>query len=58
MLAAFSVADEFEQDEGGAGITMFVPTDDAFSDLPATANFQSLPALLHLRMHNLLAKNP
>ncbi|KAM0072756.1 putative fasciclin-like arabinogalactan protein [Helianthus debilis subsp. tardiflorus] len=23
---------------------MFVPTDDAFADLPATANFQSLPA--------------
>ncbi|GFZ18026.1 fasciclin-like arabinogalactan family protein [Actinidia rufa] len=44
MLAASGVADEFEQDEGGAGITMFVPTDDAFSDLPATANFQSLPA--------------
>ncbi|PSR90069.1 Fasciclin-like arabinogalactan protein [Actinidia chinensis var. chinensis] len=44
MLAASGVADEFEQDEGGAGITMFVPTDDAFSDLPTTANFQSLPA--------------
>ncbi|XP_057483401.1 fasciclin-like arabinogalactan protein 4 isoform X3 [Actinidia eriantha] len=44
MLAASGVADEFEQDEGGAGITMFVPTDDAFSDLPATANFQLSPA--------------
>ncbi|GFS37876.1 fasciclin-like arabinogalactan family protein [Actinidia rufa] len=30
MLAASGLADEFEQDEGGAGITMFVPTDDAF----------------------------
>ncbi|XAR58994.1 hypothetical protein NMG60_11014604, partial [Bertholletia excelsa] len=31
-------------DEGGAGITLFVPTDDAFANLPASANFQSLPA--------------
>ncbi|KAI7981184.1 Fasciclin-like arabinogalactan protein 4 [Camellia lanceoleosa] len=44
ILAASGVADEFAQDEGGAGITLFVPTDDAFSDLPATASFQSLPA--------------
>lgn len=44
MLAASGVVEEFEADEGGAGITLFVPTDEAFSDLPATANFQSLPA--------------
>ncbi|KAI3753853.1 hypothetical protein L2E82_25917 [Cichorium intybus] len=44
MLAASGVVQEFESDEGGAGITLFVPTDDAFSDLPASANFQSLPA--------------
>ncbi|KAM0026003.1 putative fasciclin-like arabinogalactan protein [Helianthus debilis subsp. tardiflorus] len=44
MLAASGVVQEFESDENGAGITMFVPTDDAFADLPATANFQSLPA--------------
>ncbi|KAI3679356.1 hypothetical protein L2E82_51436 [Cichorium intybus] len=39
MLAASGVVQEFESDEGGAGITLFVPTDDAFSDLPASANF-------------------
>nr|XP_043621159.1 fasciclin-like arabinogalactan protein 4 [Erigeron canadensis] len=44
MLTASGVVSEFESDEGGAGITLFVPTDDAFADLPVTANFQSLPA--------------
>ncbi|KAM0021405.1 putative fasciclin-like arabinogalactan protein [Helianthus debilis subsp. tardiflorus] len=44
ILAASGVVQEFESDEGGAGITLFVPTDDAFADLPVTANFQSLPA--------------
>ncbi|XP_059660738.1 fasciclin-like arabinogalactan protein 4 [Cornus florida] len=44
MLAASGVVEEFEAREGGAGITLFVPTDEAFSDLPATAKFQSLPA--------------
>ncbi|XP_057772384.1 fasciclin-like arabinogalactan protein 4 [Salvia miltiorrhiza] len=44
MLAASGVISEFEADEGGAGITMFVPTDEAFADLPASAKFQSLPA--------------
>uniref|UniRef100_A0A5B6ZTC3 Putative fasciclin-like arabinogalactan protein 4 n=1 Tax=Davidia involucrata TaxID=16924 RepID=A0A5B6ZTC3_DAVIN len=44
MLMASGVVEGFEADEGGAGITLFVPTDDAFSDLPATAKFQSLPA--------------
>ncbi|KAK9075791.1 hypothetical protein SSX86_004120 [Deinandra increscens subsp. villosa] len=44
MLAASGVVQEFESDEGGAGITLFVPTDDAFAGLPPTANFQSLPA--------------
>ncbi|KAI3507750.1 hypothetical protein L1887_22743 [Cichorium endivia] len=44
MLLASGVVQEFESEEGGAGITLFVPTDDAFADLPATANFQSLPA--------------
>ncbi|KAL5710853.1 hypothetical protein ACHQM5_021366 [Ranunculus cassubicifolius] len=43
MLAASGVTDEFERDEAGAGITMFVPTDDAFGDLP-TEKFQSLAA--------------
>lgn len=44
MLAASGVVSEFENDEGGAGITMFVPTDEAFSDLPSSVKFQSLPA--------------
>ncbi|KAG9151317.1 hypothetical protein Leryth_002866 [Lithospermum erythrorhizon] len=44
MLMASGVEVEFEQDQGGAGITLFVPTDDAFSDLPGSVKFQSLPA--------------
>lgn len=44
MLIASGVVDEFQADEGGAGITLFVPTDESFADLPATARFQSLPA--------------
>ncbi|XP_047308842.1 fasciclin-like arabinogalactan protein 4 [Impatiens glandulifera] len=44
LLTASGVEQEFEIDEGGAGITIFVPTDEAFSNLPATDNFQSLPA--------------
>ncbi|KDP44232.1 hypothetical protein JCGZ_05699 [Jatropha curcas] len=44
MLQASGVVDEFEADERGAGITLFVPIDVAFADLPATVSFQSLPA--------------
>ncbi|XP_050214066.1 fasciclin-like arabinogalactan protein 4 [Mercurialis annua] len=44
MLSASGVVDEFEADERGAGITLFVPTDAAFSDLPENINIQSLPA--------------
>lgn len=44
MLAASGVVQEFEADEGGAGITLFVPTDTAFADLPQSVNLQSLPA--------------
>ncbi|XP_065868631.1 fasciclin-like arabinogalactan protein 4 isoform X2 [Euphorbia lathyris] len=44
MLSASGVVDEFEADERGAGITLFVPTDAAFADLPATVSLQSLPA--------------
>jgi uncharacterized surface protein with fasciclin (FAS1) repeats len=44
MLSASGVVQEFEADEGGAGITLFVPTDEAFADLPITVNLQSLPA--------------
>ncbi|XP_010520277.1 PREDICTED: fasciclin-like arabinogalactan protein 4 [Tarenaya hassleriana] len=44
MLVASGVIADFESDERGAGITVFVPTDDAFSDLPANMRLQSLPA--------------
>ncbi|GLU11612.1 hypothetical protein SLE2022_283480 [Rubroshorea leprosula] len=44
LLAASGVVDEFQADEAGAGITLFVPTDLAFTDLPGTVNLQSLPA--------------
>ncbi|XWS28839.1 hypothetical protein CRYUN_Cryun25bG0106100 [Craigia yunnanensis] len=44
MLSASGVVDEFEADEGGAGITLFVPTDEAFGDLPGNVKLQSLPA--------------
>ncbi|KAF3794071.1 Fasciclin-like arabinogalactan protein 4 [Nymphaea thermarum] len=43
MLAASGVTAEFENDEQGAGITAFLPTDDAFTDLSAQ-RLQSLPA--------------
>ncbi|XP_019102263.1 PREDICTED: fasciclin-like arabinogalactan protein 4 [Camelina sativa] len=44
LLVASGVITEFENDERGAGITVFVPTDSAFSDLPSNVNLQSLPA--------------
>lgn len=44
MLQASGVVDEFEADENGAGLTLFIPTDESFTDLPPTANFQSLTA--------------
>ncbi|XP_052187328.1 fasciclin-like arabinogalactan protein 4 [Diospyros lotus] len=44
MLNASGVVGDLEKDEAGAGVTLFVPTDDAFANLPATASFQSLPA--------------
>ncbi|GJY03684.1 hypothetical protein Tco_0369624 [Tanacetum coccineum] len=40
-LRNFSVA--FKNDEGGASITLFVPTDDAFVDILMRANFWSIP---------------
>ncbi|KAL3518195.1 hypothetical protein ACH5RR_020784 [Cinchona calisaya] len=61
MLTASGVESEFEQDEGGAGITLFVPTDEAFSDLPARLKFQSLPATqksVVLRFHVLHSYYP
>ncbi|XP_031386427.1 fasciclin-like arabinogalactan protein 4 [Punica granatum] len=45
MLAASGVVEEFEADEGGAGITLFVPTDMAFAELPSSDSLQSLPAV-------------
>ncbi|ESQ37324.1 hypothetical protein EUTSA_v10002543mg [Eutrema salsugineum] len=44
LLVASGVITEFENDEHGAGITVFVPTDSAFSDLPENVNLQSFPA--------------
>ncbi|CAN8277965.1 unnamed protein product [Cochlearia groenlandica] len=44
LLVASGVITEFENDERGAGITVFVPTDSAFADLPENVNLQSLPA--------------
>ncbi|XP_027109183.2 fasciclin-like arabinogalactan protein 4 [Coffea arabica] len=61
MLTASGVESEFEDDEGGAGITLFVPTDEAFSDLPARIKFQSLPAdrkAVVLRFHVLHSYYP
>ncbi|XP_020114302.1 fasciclin-like arabinogalactan protein 4 [Ananas comosus] len=61
MLEASGVAAEFEGDEGGAGITVFVPTDDAFAGLPATWRLQSLPAqekAVVLRFHVLHSYYP
>ncbi|PIN21586.1 hypothetical protein CDL12_05287 [Handroanthus impetiginosus] len=61
MLAASGVVSEFEADEGGAGITMFVPTDEAFADLPSSVKFQSLPAdekAVVLRFHVLHSYYP
>ncbi|KAK3165926.1 hypothetical protein QOZ80_1AG0039430 [Eleusine coracana subsp. coracana] len=61
MLEASGVAEEFEADEHGAGITVFVPTDDAFASLPATDRLQSLPAerkAVVLRFHVLHSYYP
>uniref|UniRef100_J3L5P8 FAS1 domain-containing protein n=1 Tax=Oryza brachyantha TaxID=4533 RepID=J3L5P8_ORYBR len=61
MLEASGVADEFLADERGAGITVFVPTDDAFAGLPATDRLQSLPAdrkVTVLRFHVLHSYYP
>ncbi|PHT54876.1 Fasciclin-like arabinogalactan protein 4 [Capsicum baccatum] len=33
MLTASDVEEEFERDEGDAGLTLFVPTYEAFSDM-------------------------
>ncbi|PPR92066.1 hypothetical protein GOBAR_AA28621 [Gossypium barbadense] len=43
MSSAFGVVDKFEANKGGAGITLLVPTDDAFADLPGNFRLHSLP---------------
>ncbi|KAL2898992.1 Fasciclin-like arabinogalactan protein 4 [Bienertia sinuspersici] len=61
MLLASGVVDEFEQDEGGAGITLFVPTDEAFANLPPTVQLQALSAerkALVLKFHVLHSYYP
>ncbi|KAI4339773.1 hypothetical protein MLD38_024679 [Melastoma candidum] len=44
MIAASGVVSDFESAEGGAGLTLFVPTDSAFAALPSSSLIQSLPA--------------
>ncbi|KAI4366527.1 hypothetical protein MLD38_022396 [Melastoma candidum] len=44
MIAASGVVSDFESAEGGAGLTLFIPTDSAFSELPSSSLIQSLPA--------------
>ncbi|XP_059300524.1 fasciclin-like arabinogalactan protein 4 [Lycium ferocissimum] len=61
MLIASGVEEEFERDEGGAGLTLFVPTDDAFSEMSSSRDFQSLPAekkAVVLRFHVLHSYYP
>ncbi|XP_038693807.1 fasciclin-like arabinogalactan protein 4 [Tripterygium wilfordii] len=61
MLSASGVVDELEADEVGAGITLFMPTDAAFSNLPSSVNLQSLPAetkAMVLRFHVLHSYYP
>ncbi|KAJ6803550.1 fasciclin-like arabinogalactan protein 4 isoform X6 [Iris pallida] len=61
MLEASGVVEEFENDERGAGITVFVPTDEAFGELPATERLQSLTAdrkAVVLRFHVLHSYYP
>ncbi|XP_066367617.1 fasciclin-like arabinogalactan protein 4 [Miscanthus floridulus] len=61
MLEASGVAAEFQDDERGAGITVFAPTDDAFAGLPAGDRLQSLPAdrkAVVLRFHVLHSYYP
>lgn len=59
MLAASGLVDEFEKDQSGAGLTLFMPTDEAFGG--ATVSFQSLPAdkkAVVLRFHVLHSYYP
>ncbi|KAL9678093.1 hypothetical protein QQ045_015932 [Rhodiola kirilowii] len=61
LLSASGVVEEFEADEGGAGITLFVPTDEAFADLSPSQNLQSLSAEMKavvLRFHVLHSYYP
>ncbi|KAK6788142.1 hypothetical protein RDI58_016667 [Solanum bulbocastanum] len=61
MLTASGVEEEFERDEGGAGLTLFVPTDEAFSEMSSSMKFQSLPAekkAVVLRFHVLHSYYP
>lgn len=44
MLEASGVSDQLESDEKGAGITLFIPTDDSFADLLPAVKIQSLTA--------------
>ncbi|KAG8496370.1 hypothetical protein CXB51_009189 [Gossypium anomalum] len=61
MLSASGVVNEFEVDEDGARITLFVPTDGAFGDPPGNVRLQSLPTdkkLVVLKFHVLHSYYP
>jgi uncharacterized surface protein with fasciclin (FAS1) repeats len=61
MLSASGVVNEIEAGEGGSGITLFVPVDNAFADLPSSVALQSLAAaqkIVVLKAHVLRAYYP
>ncbi|KAK2449034.1 hypothetical protein P8452_13015 [Trifolium repens] len=61
MLFASGVVNEIEAGEGGSGITLFVPVDNAFADLPSSVALQSLAAaqkIVVLKAHVLRAYYP
>uniref|UniRef100_A0A7N0UK57 FAS1 domain-containing protein n=1 Tax=Kalanchoe fedtschenkoi TaxID=63787 RepID=A0A7N0UK57_KALFE len=61
LLSASGLVAEFEADEGGAGITLFAPTDEAFAELSPSQDLQSLAAEMKavvLRFHVLRSYYP
>ncbi|XP_074290513.1 fasciclin-like arabinogalactan protein 4 [Silene latifolia] len=61
MITASGVVSEFQNKEGGAGITLFVPTDLAFANLPPSVQLQALSAdkkSLVLKFHVLTSYYP
>lgn len=61
LISSSGVLQELEADESGAGITVFVPTDKAFAEMPKRWNLQSLPAdkkVMVLKFHVLHSYYP